>query len=114
MLPITIKDVLSCLDKFNITRGFSGFTDEEVVSILDTNEPFLIKKSEWLRALQWGRDMPKRSCDDWWANFLELGYLVPAGDTVKEQSAWFQPELIRLDVEEFKGRTTKEYMEDDS
>ena len=111
MLPITIKDVLKALDEFQIKISFSEFKDDECDSIFETASPFVIKKSEWNRALMLGMNMPLRSRNEWWSQFVELGYLeLIAGS--KEPEAWFQVEKLVRDITEYHGSLSK-YLESD-
>ena len=89
------------MEKFNLKIGFSNLDNDEIESIFDCDTPFIILKSEWKRALMLGLEMPPRTINDWWSDFVDLRYLVPVEGN--EPQAWFQVNIIRRDIEEYYG-----------
>lgn len=111
-----MADVLRALDEFQVHIGFENFTEDEVDSIYDVEDPFVIKKSEWRRALVHCRNMSKRGVDDWWNDFVNLGYLHPIDSEskskkYKDEEAWFQVGILKRDIDAFHGGMEK-YLEE--
>ena len=105
-----IWDVLKTLDEFQFKNGFKNFRDEDVVSIFETELPFIIEKTEWKRALLWNMGMPVRTINEWWALFEELGYLEAIGE--RKPGALLQVSIIRKDLEQHYG-SLKAFLEGD-
>ena len=98
-----LNDVLKTLDEFQAKIGFENFTDEDADTIYDA-EPFIIKKSEWRRALMLGMQLPKRATGEWWTDFVDLGYLRPfRTEDSKDEQALLNSKIIKRDVEEYYG-----------
>lgn len=102
MRAIKIKDILKSLDDFQIRIGFSEFKDDACDSIYESSAPFVIKKSEWNRALMLGMDLPLRPRNEWWTQFIELGYLETIPNN-KDPAAWLQVAKISKDITEYHG-----------
>jgi len=96
-----IQDVLRSLEDYQIKIGFDDYKDVNAASIYETESPFIIKKSEWERALMLGMGMPIRAVGDWWKQFQKLGYLVSLPE--EEPQAWLLISNIKRDIEPYHG-----------
>ena len=109
-----MKDVLRKLDEFHAIIGFENLTEEDLHTIYDAQEPFIIKKSEWKRALMLGMNMPKRTIDEWWSDFKDLDYLRPLklDSRSKSEEALLNINVIKRDLDAFYGSGAEDCLEE--
>ena len=104
----TLKEILRSLNEYQLRYGYEEYNDDSADTIYDADD-FVIRKSEWTRALSYLLEMPSRPINAHWNEFVSLGYLSGVKKGPKGDEAILRVSFISEDIVVF-SKSIKEFL----
>jgi len=105
---ITVKDVLSNLEKYQATDGFESLRNkEDPTASIFSYESIVITRDEWDAAFVWS-NISTRTVATWWQNFIKIKYLIPIPD--EKKTMILNIPKIKNDIEIRMGMTPDQFL----